>query len=235
MRRGLILIILCGCLVLLNASTALGWSDRTHLAVGKAAQYEGWYNAAAADMARLKFGATEGANHWCNNSLGADVTPSFVLEQVPQYNKASDSEGHLYGAIIASLRAYMRDRAAGKYSGHHLAFCAHYIGELSMPLHNVVFDEVNASGHGAGDGTVELGVLNNIGLIQKEMYSIGIRDDAGLASEIARVANAARKLAAKLRDENRAMTQDEAYTALSHSASLLRAVLAYANGNKGPF
>lgn len=228
----MILSVSCVCLVLLGAHPASGWHDRTHLAVARAAEYESWYNAAGPDMAKMKFGPTEGTNHWCNNSAGLDVTPSFVLDQVKLYNKASDQEGHLYGAIIAALRAYVQDKEEGKHAAHHMAFCAHYIGDLSMPFHNVPYDAFNETRHNAYDGTVELGVLNNIGLIQKNMYSIVIRDEPDLAREIARIANIARRLAGKLREENRDMTQDEAYTELSHSASLLRAVLFYEKGKK---
>jgi len=230
--RDMILAVSCGWLLLLSASSASGWHDGTHLAVAKAAEYESWYNAAGPDMAKMKFGATEGTNHWCNNTAGIDVTASFVLDQVKQYNKASDQEGHLYGAIIAALRAHLRDKEEGKYAAYHMAFCAHYIGDLSMPLHNVPYDEFNDARHNGNDGLVELSALNNVGLIQKNMYPVVIHDEADIALEIARIANIAHRLAGKLRDENRDMTQDEAYAELSHSASLLRAVLSYAKGRK---
>ncbi len=232
LRRDIILSICCVFLILLSGHPAFGWHDRTHLAVAKAAEYDGWYNAAGPDMAKLKFGAAEGTNHWCNNSSGLDVTPSVVLDQAAKYNKASDGEGHLYGAIIASLRAYMKDREGGKYAEYHMAYCAHYIGDLGMPLHNAPFDEFNEARHSAGDDIVELGVLNNIGLIQNNIYPIVIGGEADLAVEIARIANIGRRLALRLREENREMTQDEAYMQLSHSASLLRAVLGYARKAK---
>jgi predicted transcriptional regulator YheO len=96
----------------------------------------------------------------------------------------------------------------------------------------VPFDDFNKNHHGANDRAVELSALNNIGLIQKNMYPVVIHDEADLAREIARIANRARQLALKIRSENRDMTQDEAYTELSHSASLLRAVLSYAKEKK---
>jgi hypothetical protein len=219
-------------LVLWSANSAFGWYDRTHLAVAEAAGYEGWYNAAGADMAKAKFGATEGANHWYNNPASVEVTPSVVLDQVARYNKASDREGHLYGAIIASLRIYLKNKEGGKYAEYHMAFCAHYIGELSMPLHNVPYDAFNERRHNANDGIVDADVLDNIGRIRKNMHPIVIRDERDLAREIARIANIARRLAATLRERDRDMTPDEAYAELSHSASLLEAVLTYARGKK---
>jgi hypothetical protein len=113
-----------------------------------------------------------------------------------------------------------------------MAFCAHYTGDLSMPLHNVPYDDFNEKHHNANDGIVELSALNNIGLIQRNMHPIVIRDEHDLAREIAGIANIARRLALKMEREDRDMTQDEAYVELAHSASLLRAVLFYANGKK---
>ena len=113
-----------------------------------------------------------------------------------------------------------------------MTYCAHYIGDLSMPLHNVPYDDFNKTHHSTNDGVVDLSALNNIGFIQKNMYPIVIHDENDLAREIARIANIARQLALKIKSENRDMTQDEAYTELSHSASLLRAVLSYAKEKK---
>lgn len=225
--RNILLLPVCLCLVVIFASSAFCWSDRTHLAIAKASGYSSWYNAAGADMAKVKAGNTEGANHWFNNTADTEVTEATVTEQAERYNKASDTEGHLYGAIIASLRKYMEDEEKGKYAGYHMAFCAHYIGDLSMPLHNVPYDAFNEKHHGINDEIAEKGALNNIGFIQKHMYPIVIHNERDLAREIARIANIARRLALKMKKEDRDMTKDEAYTELAHSASLLRAVLTY--------
>lgn len=219
-------------LVVIFAGTASGWNDRTHIAIAKAAGFPGWYNAAGADVTKLKAGRTEATNHWSDNAGVVEVTEAVVMDQVKRYNKASDSEGHLYGAIIASLRDYMNDREAGRYPEYHMAFCAHYIGDLSMPLHNVPYDEFNAKHHSINDGIVEVSALDSIGLIQRSIYPIVIHDEHDLGLEIARIANIARDLALKMKKENRDMTRAEAYIELSHSASLLRAVLIYAKERK---
>jgi hypothetical protein len=228
----IILQILCFCFVLLASGIASGWNDKTHLAVAKAAEYDRWYNAAGPDIAKMKIGDMEATNHWFSNTAAVVVTEALVLDQVKQYNNASDKEGHLYGAIIASLRDYINDKKGGKYAEYHMAYCAHYIGDLSMPLHNVPYDDFNKNHHGANDSVIEVSALNNIGLIQKNMYPIVIHDEDDLAREIARIANGARQLALKIMSENRDMTHDEAYIELSHSASLLRAVLSYAKEKK---
>lgn len=227
---------LCLCFVLFTASIAFGWHDKTHLAIAKAAEYDSWYNAAGPDITKNKAGNIEATNHWSNNKNVADVTGALVLEQVKQYNNASDTEGHLYGAIIASLREYIKkDKEGGKYDEYNMAFCAHYIGDLSMPFHNIPYgpnEFNNLERHTRNDGIIEFSVLNNIGLIQKNMFPIVINNENDLAREIARIANLSRQLARRLEQEKRDMTSDEAYIQISHSASLLRAVLSYAKEKK---
>lgn len=210
--------------------TALGWHDKTHLAVAKAAKYPMWYNAAAPDIAKIKAGNIEYFNHWYNNGESA-VTAETVTKQISRYNKTndlSDAEGHLYGAIVAALRAYEQYLNSGKYAEYHIVYCAHYIGDLTMPLHNTPYDDYNKNRHQANDGIVDQVVLEHPENIERHMYKINLRDDhfeADLIREIARIANISRLLGYKLRAENRDMTPDEAYIQLGNSASLLQAVL----------
>jgi len=179
-------------------------------------------------VTKIKADALEKTNHWFNNSAGVNVTEKMVLDQVRRYNDPKDEEGHLYGAIIASLRQYHEMRRADKYAEYPFAFCAHYIGDLSMPFHNIAYDEFNLTRHSQNDGTVEFSVSNNIGYIQRNMYEIQIHSENDLAKEIARIANLSRDLGLKLKKENRDMTKDEAYNQLFHSATLLKALIAYA-------
>jgi hypothetical protein len=158
------------------------------------------------------------------------VTPEMVLEQAKKYNDPNDIEGHLYGAIIASLREYAGTTIKGKYAQYHLAFCAHYVGDLSQPLHNTPYDDFNKTRHLANDGIVDDRILVNISKIKENMYPINLNPvnfEKDLAREIARIANDARGLAHKLRRENRDMTKEEAYRQLGHSASFLKAILVY--------
>jgi hypothetical protein len=222
-----LLIIIC---LLSLSGQSLAWHDKTHLAVAKAAGYEMWYNAAAADVAKIKAEDKEKYNHWYNNIRKREITAQIVLDQAARYNKDSftDMEGHLYGAIIGSLRAYEKDSRLGKYSEYHLAYCAHYAGDLSMPLHNTPFDDFNQSRHNINDAIVEQTALDQLQTITRHMYKIILRKDqfeADLAREIARIANLSRSLGYKLSAEKRDMTPDEAYVQLGHSASLLQAIL----------
>lgn len=212
----------------LCATPSYSWHDQTHVAIAKAAGYKYWFNAAGADITKTKAGDSEGLNHFFDNYENASVTEKMVFDQVKNYNDPTDKEGHLYGAIIASLRDYRQAKSSGKYGEYHLAFAAHYIGDLSQPLHNIPYDGFNKTHHSENDDIVENEVLNNIAEIEKHMYDIKLRSDhfeEDLAKEIARVANISRQLGLKLRAENRNMTKEEAYTQLCHSASLLRAVI----------
>jgi hypothetical protein len=201
------------------------WHDETHLAIAKAAGYQKWYNAAGADIAKIKAGDKENHNHYANNPPNTTVTPETVLTQINRYNDPADEAGHLYGAIIASLRDYRSAKAEGKYGEYHLAYCVHYVGDLSMPLHNTVYDAFNRQHHAVMDGIVNDEVLDHLERIK--IYPIQIKSEDDLVREIARIANLSMKLGYQLEAENRMLSKEEAYAQLGHSASLLKAILDY--------
>jgi len=194
------------------------------MAVSQAAGYAKWYNSAGADMTKTKAEEIEGGNHYCNSPRGTIVTPEVVLAQVERYNTV-DRDGHLYGAIAASIRRYKDEVANGKYGEYHLAFCAHYVGDLSQPLHNTLYSPFNRKNHRTIDGIVNHEVLANLGRIV--LYPITIESEKDLAKEVARIANLSLTMGYRMEDEDRVLTKAEAYRQLSHSASLLKAVLKY--------
>jgi hypothetical protein len=207
------------------AGNSYPWHDETHIAIAKAAGYKKWFNAVGADMAKLKAGDVEKLNHYADNPRGTVVTPEMVFEQVKKYNRTDDPEGHLYGAIITSIRDYLRYQKEGKYGEYHLAFCAHYVGDLSQPLHNTLYDSYNRKYHKITDGIINDEVLNHIDKIK--IYPIKIESEKDLAKEIARIANLSMKKGYQIEDENRLLTKEEAYEQISRSASLFRAILKY--------
>ena len=217
-------------LFLLTCAPAHAWHDHTHVMVAKVAGMASWYNAAGPDLAKIKSGNIESYNHWFNNDAEAEVTVKMVFNQISRYNqrKISDAEGHVYGAILASLRAYEKTARAGKYAEYHLAYCAHYIADLSQPLHNIPHDDFNKAFHHAADGIVESTIWDESHKIAEHMYAIKLNRnhfEADLAREIARIANISRKLGYKMRAQKRNITRQEAHIQLGHSASLLKAVL----------
>jgi hypothetical protein len=216
------------CVSSFNRVNALAWHDETHMAIAKAAGYPKWYNAAGPDIAKIKAGLVEERNHYSNNQGSGIVTPETVLAQVARYNNPDDDGGHLYGAIVASLRAYNQSKKDGKYAQYHLAYCGHYLGDLSQPLHNALPSGSKRINHGVNDGIVEDEVLQKLDRIGKNMYPLALRMDyleEDLAKEIARIANVSRDLNDRLVKEDRNMSREEAYRQLGHSASLFRAVL----------
>lgn len=215
----------------LYPTQAFSWYDETHVAIARAAGYAKWFNAAGADMIKLKAPQVEHGNHYVNNPPGTVVTSKMVLDQASKYNR-TDENGHLYGAIIASLRDYFQHRKEGKYGEYHLAFCAHYLGDLSMPLHNTRYNAFNRAHHAQIDATVNDEVLHHLDKIR--IYPITIHSEKDLAREIARIANLSRKLGYRLERENRLLTKEEAYGQISHSASLFKAILVYSKNTFKP-
>ena len=210
-------------------ASSRAWHDETHLAIAKAAGYEKWYNAAGADITKIKAGDVEKKNHYVSNPPGTIVTAEMVLHQAEDYNTPNDTKGHLYGAIIASIREYRTTTQTGKYAKYHLAFCAHYVGDLSQPLHNTRYNAYNQRNHTATDGIIEDEVLYNLPLI--EIYPITIDSEADLAREVARMANLSINLGYRLEAEGRMLSRQEAYGQISHSASLFKAILKFAGEN----
>ncbi|MBN1833758.1 MAG: hypothetical protein JW896_16770, partial [Deltaproteobacteria bacterium] len=180
--------------------------------------------AIGADMTKLKAGDIENSNHYVNNPPGTIITPEMVMAQTEKYNRI-DEKGHLYGAIIVSVRDYIREKKKGKYGEYHLGFCAHYVGDLSMPLHNTLFNPFNRKHHVKIDGIIDEEVLNNLEKIK--LYPIVIDSERTLVKEVARIANLSIKLGYRIEAEDRLLTKEEAYKQISHSASLLKGILEY--------
>jgi hypothetical protein len=209
--------------VFVNPATA--WHDETHLAIAKMAGYDKWYLAAGADMAKIKAGAIEQANHYAYNPPESHISSEMVLDQAAHYDDPRDRKGHLYGAIIAAVRNYREARRKGQYAEYHLGFCAHYVGDLSQPLHHLPHNAYNRRYHQATDGIIEGEVLSH--LDQIKLYGIEIHSEADLAQAVADIANLSLNLARTLAKEDRLLSKAEAYRQIGHSASLLKAILRF--------
>ncbi len=212
------------------APATWAWHDETHVAIAKVAGYAKWFNATGADMIKVKAGNIERRNHYVNNPRDTIVTPEMVMEQVEKYDTTGDRIGRLYGSIIAAVRNYIKVHKAGKYAEYHLAFAAHYIGDLTQPFHNTVYNKYNQTHHNKVDGIINDDVLNRLDHIK--LYEINISSEQDLAREIARIANLAKDLGYQMEDENRLLTKAEAYRQISHSASLFKALLKYVDQKK---
>jgi len=230
------------------ANQTMAWHDATHMAVVKAAGLDNYvYLAVGADMAKEKAGQIETQNHYNNTTRGVRITPEMVLAQVSDYNKPGDTDGHLYGAIIAALDDYLLKGSSGKYAMYPLGYAMHYLGDLSMPFHNIAYDTFNKTNHAANDGIIEITgprdesteakVARLAAEIQKRMKklpTIQLSTDVNvfnkeLAMQIAAIANNASALGYSMADASpprTRLTEEEAYLQLAQSAQLLRAVAA---------
>ena len=216
-------------------SPAMAWHDRTHIAVGVAAQFDQAYNLAGPDVAKLKVDTVEEYNHWVNNSETTIITKALIKGQIQKYNLGTDRErsGHLYGAIVAAIRAYQDESAAGKFATYHLVYAGHYIGDLSMPLHNIDNNLLDTlPNHYENDHIVENEITANMDKVK--LLPITIKNEDDLIQNIALIATKSKDLGYKLLKEERNMTKEEAYQQISQSASLFKAVLEYVNYSKTP-
>ena len=228
MRRQLVTCTIA--LALLVASPVLAWHDATHMAVMKAAGLDNYsYLAVGPDMAKGKAGDSENRNH---------------------YNNPGDVDGHLYGAIIAAFNAYLQRTSDGKYARYPLGYAAHYLGDLSMPFHSIVYNEFNKKNHAVNDGIVEVTgprteptyvkVGRLAAEIQERMALLPplqlpsaktdlVAFNQALAKEIAAIANRAAAIGYAMQEADpprTRLTEEEAYGQLAQSARLLEAAYA---------
>jgi hypothetical protein len=217
-------------------SSVMAWHDRTHIAVGVVAQFDQAYNLAAPDVAKLKANTMEEYNHWVNNPETTTITRALVKGQIQKYNLGMESEktGHSYGAIVAAIRAYQDEAAAGKFATYHLVYAGHYIGDLSMPLHNIIENNLpdTLPNHYDNDHIVEDEITTNINEVK--LFPITIKNEDDLIQNIMLIATKSKDLGYKLLKEKRNMTKEEAYQQISQSASLFKAVLEYVGYSKSP-
>lgn len=248
MRRLLLSFLTVAAVATICPPISFAWHDATHMAVVKAAGLDDYaYLAVGADMAKEKAGEIEGRNHYYNNPRGGKITPALVMAQVGSYNSADDASGHLYGAIVAAVNDFVLKGAASKYARYPLGYAAHYIGDLSMPFHNMAYDDFNRAYHSDNDGVVErTGPKDEPVELKVNRLATEIRrrlallppltlpgDLRGfyreLAKEIATLGSQASALGYAIEESvppRTLMTEEEAYTQLARSARLLKAIAA---------
>jgi hypothetical protein len=203
-----------------------------------------YYLAVGPDMAKDK-APQEQCNHYRNNPRKTVVTAEAVLAQVKEYDGPCTDAGHLYGAIIGALDQLREQKAGGKYARYPLGYAAHYLADLSMPLHNVEYNDFNRANHAANDGVVEGPAMEPLeGKVARIAAGIQFRMSQlppyrlpsaaadplafrrALAEKIAEIATESVNLGYALQDATPPrplMTQDEAFGRLARSAALLRA------------
>ncbi len=204
-----------------SARPAQAWFDRTHMAVLEAsgAPYLPCL-AVAPDVVALKLPRYK-LNHF-SNLVTPSVSSDQILEQVARYD-GDDVRGHLYGAVVAAYRQVLAQRQQGRRAAYAFGFLAHYVGDLSQPLHNSVYDEFNAQQHRLIDGFVDQrqDLVDLIGR-RKDAYLPTLGGEQDLLVAIANVANAAR--AADLQLRAGLFTENDCLELLARSAGLLQGI-----------
>jgi hypothetical protein len=165
---------------------------------------------------------------------------SSVPESKPIKIKVPDPSGVLYWKIL-ELYQKMKGKTGWQYD-YYLTNIAHYVGDLSQPLHNFPYGSEPASD---GKAYPEIGfwakechwqfdsVLDSYLPLQgkdKEIFQtlitpIQIMSVDDLKREISKIANNSIGLANRCYSENRILTKDEALRQVAMSVSLLRAII----------
>lgn len=192
--------------------------------------------------------------HWHNAYPSAIVTQEYI-EQYKVTTKLieldsttrrkininiPDQSGVLYWKIL-DLYQRMKGEKGWKYN-YYLINIAHYVGDLSQPLHNFPYGDLPASDGNSypevgawsreNHGVFDLAIDHYLPLNgeQKEAFqnmatAIQISNVDDLKAEICKVANASISLANRCYAEKRNMTKDEALKQVALSVCLLKGII----------
>jgi hypothetical protein len=206
---------------------AAAWFDATHQAIVEASDLPfSPCLAVAADVVSHKHPA-EAHNHY-SNLPDLFITPAHVLREVSRYD-TEDPQGHLYGAVLAAFHRLRATIQASKRPDYDFAFLAHYVGDLSQPLHNSPYDAFNRAHHLRLDGAVDA-LPELASQIGRRMTCLEIQSDTEAVEAIVRVGNAAREADHRLRENG--LSEEDILDLLGQSASLLKGLVGFLRSGK---
>lgn len=238
----------------LPAGSAWGWSCKAHLFIAREAGVPNPHTACYPDLAKKENGGLLGPYHWHNAAPDTKVDPAYIdryqvredlfvgagaTGSKPIRIKVPDPAGVLYWKIVETYRL-LKGSAGWEYE-YYLSNMAHYVGDLSHPLHNFPY-----GAEPAGDGKpypeqgswatgmhqdFDTALDPYIPLSGEEAgrFAAMVRPPAipssdDLKNEIAKVANSAISLADTCYTGKRMMSRDEALKQAAMSVSLLKAI-----------
>jgi hypothetical protein len=242
-------------LVAASSAHGLAWSCKTHAFIAGQAGMAHPEIACFPDLSRHENESLLGPYHWHNAAPGTVVTPEYVDKFLVRTGvlvktgvpgpgtvevRLPDPPGVLYSIITDLYQSLMK--AKGWQREYYLSVIAHYIGDLSQPLHNFPYGaEPAADGkrypeaglwardsHGAFDAALDphLPLDKDSGEEFLQMVvPIAIASPEDLKKEISRIANRSIALAGKCYAEKRPMNKKEAMEQASLSVSLLKAIM----------
>ena len=238
---------------------AFSWSPETHIFIATEAGMKNPELTCFPDLVKEENITLSGPFHWHDAAPTTIVTPDYIdqhqvteemyvkvgaPESKPINVKVPDPTGVLYWKIV-ELYQQMKGTTGWEYE-YYLSTIAHYVGDLSQPLHNYPYADNPASD---GKSYAELGfwakenheqfdsVLDScLPLTGKEKKTfqtmitpIQIVSVDDLKKEISKIANTAISLANRCYAEKRLLTKDEALRQIAMSVSLLRAIIKNTN------
>ena len=257
--------VVCITLTLIHLSSSLvyPWSSATHTFIAQKAGVSNPQYANFPDVSRNENYSLLVPLHWHDAAPNTIVTPDYIDQYqitIGNYAKvgAGDSKpikirvpdhaGVLYWEIM-ELYQKMKGKTGWEYD-YYLFNIAHYVGDLSQPLHNYPYGNEPASdgkiymevgtwakeNHRAFDDILE----SSLPLDQKTdrtfdswIGTISIKSVDDLKREISKVANHSIALANKCYSERRIITKEEALKQVAKSVSLLKAIIASTKSNDG--
>lgn len=256
MKKALLIVLMLSALILAS-SNVFAWSCKAHRFIAREAGIKDPDMACFADLSREENAMLLAPFHWHNASPDTVVTVDYIdrfkveekswyissdlSEQKPIQIKVPAPSGVLYWKIM-DLYKEMQGKTGWDYK-FYLVNVAHYIGDLSNPLHNFPYESEPASD---GKAYPEIGSWANRNhdsfdlildpylpldekgkrLFRSSLVSVKINSAYDLKKEIAAIANSAIALANRCYSEKRNMSREEATKQVARSVSLLRAVMA---------
>ena len=254
MKKSITVVIIIASLFL-STTLCYGWSCKTHTFIAQQAGMKNPEYACIPDEVRHENYNLMLQFHYHSAAPDAVVTPEYIQ----RYNvrtanvreegksdtisiKIPHNSGVLYWKIV-DLYNRMNDKKPGSYQhNYYLMSIAHFIGDLSQPLHNYPYNKKSAAdgkiyeSHGtwATDKHGEFdNALNTTYPLSKEdmdyllnkINIITVQNSDDINREVANIANSSMALANTCFKEKRGMSKSEALDRVAMSASLLKAIL----------
>jgi len=243
-------------LALAGVPDASSWTCKTHVFIATEAGIENPRATCFPDLSRKDNDGLLGPFHWHDPAPDAVITPAYIdhfsvtlgvyvregsMPSSPVKIRVPHPAGVLYWKIC-DLYEMMKGSTGWEYE-YYLTTIAHYVGDLSQPLHNFPSGSLPAAD---GRPYPEAGLWAKkahhdfdaaldpyLPLREEQDKAMGVTavppeiasaDD--LKREISKIANASLALANACYAERRGLTKEEALTQVSMSIALLKAIMA---------
>ena len=229
---------------ILSCPITYAWSDQAHMAIARAAGLRGFHNACAPDVSRLvmkinRFEQTAGKSHFFNTDRV--ITRQDVYDQILilKHHKNMD-KGYILGAIIETMRCAKATTESNHQDDYSYAILAHYVGDLTQPLHIYPYNEFNKKNHLTADNTLEdkdvVWEIDGAIRISRELRindNLRFKNEEEVIDHLVTLANESYELAKDMEKNNRLLTRKEAIERVSKAASFMRAIMIYCGKNSG--